>query len=197
MNTSQATCQNLDNIENEVTTLSLAQPCTERLSDRYVINKSRFIRNKTDAEVSFLESQFVQDPSWGRSTVQYCKDHLNLGTTQIYKWGFDKKKLLKKYSRTITRISNGAKPSDREYFRAFFAYLRMLNEKKSKKFRKSKKTKAKKDKKPTQEEKATPKCEEKTKVISPKVKVINYNDEVGDILQLVDRQDGVRKNEHK
>lgn len=59
--------------------------------------KSRKIRAKTDEENIFLEAMFRRDPSWGRRTVQICKRHLNLKTTQIYKWGFDKKKLIKKY----------------------------------------------------------------------------------------------------
>ena len=55
------------------------------------MKKTRLIRQKTQAEVDFLEAQFQKDPSWSRKTVQYCKEVLNLGTTQIYKWGFDKK----------------------------------------------------------------------------------------------------------
>jgi len=53
--------------------------------------KARKVRIKTDRENSFLEAQFLSDPSWNRKTVQYWKKNLNLKTHQIYKWGFDKK----------------------------------------------------------------------------------------------------------
>ena len=66
------------------------QKDNQKLSDRYELNKSRFVRNKTPEEIKFLEDVFIRDPKWSRKTVQYCKERLNLGTTQIYKWGFDK-----------------------------------------------------------------------------------------------------------
>ena len=54
------------------------------------------IRCKTEAEVNFLEKQFAKDPKWSRATVQICKRTLTLKTAQIYKWGFDKKRMIKK-----------------------------------------------------------------------------------------------------
>lgn len=68
------------------------------LSEFYVIKKTRLIRVKTKEEIDFLEQQFVKDPDWTRKTVQFCKKNLNLETAQIYKWGFDKKMILKKNS---------------------------------------------------------------------------------------------------
>lgn len=56
----------------------------------------KWIRKKTSFEVNFLEEMFQRDPSWGRKTVQICKKALNLNTDQVYKWGYDKKLLLKK-----------------------------------------------------------------------------------------------------
>lgn len=90
------------------------------LQDCYIMKKTRLIRVKTPEEVKFLESQFEKDPEWTRKTVQYWKEVLNLGTTQIYKWGFDKKlsverrmkKLLKKNkSKTKPRGRKGVKRS--------------------------------------------------------------------------------------
>ncbi|CAI2371711.1 unnamed protein product [Moneuplotes crassus] len=72
------------------------QNFTLNLSEFYVIKKTRLIRVKTPEEVAFLEAQFEKDPKWSRKTVQYCKANLNLETAQIYKWGFDKKMILKK-----------------------------------------------------------------------------------------------------
>lgn len=54
------------------------------------------IRSKTKHEVEFLERQFEMDPTWSRKTVQICKKALNLKTDQVYKWGYDRKKLLEK-----------------------------------------------------------------------------------------------------
>ncbi|CAI2375080.1 unnamed protein product [Moneuplotes crassus] len=162
----------------------------EKLSDRYVINKSRFIRNKTEAEIHFLEDQFTQDPSWSRKTVQFCKDHLDLGTTQIYKWGFDKKKLLKKYSRTVSRLSNNAKPGDKEYFKAFFSYLKLLNQKKSKKFRQQKKIQESSKTEDRSEPMRISQPKSDTKVIGLE-KPIDYNTEVGEILKLVAHQEDI------
>jgi hypothetical protein len=62
------------------------------------------IRAKTPKEVAFLEAQFAKDPTWSRRTVQVCKRELkNLRTDQIYKWGYDKKLLLKKRSKGKTQ----------------------------------------------------------------------------------------------
>ncbi|CAI2372626.1 unnamed protein product [Moneuplotes crassus] len=58
--------------------------------------KSRMVRIKTSEEIEFLEDQFRKDPAWSRKTVQHCKKFLRLRTHQIYKWGFDKRKALRK-----------------------------------------------------------------------------------------------------
>ena len=43
-----------------------------------------------------LNKCFKQDPSWSRETVQYLKKTLGLKTAQIYKWGYDRKKVAEK-----------------------------------------------------------------------------------------------------
>ncbi|CAI2375278.1 unnamed protein product [Moneuplotes crassus] len=165
---------------------TVVQPSSDKLSDRYAMNKSRFIRSKTESEVLFLEQQFMQDPSWSRKTVQFCKDYLNLGTTQIYKWGFDKKKLFKKYSRIIVKLSNNAKPGSEEYFGAFFSYLRMLNQKKSRKFRKGKNKIKVAEEKEIQPLLCADQKEELGLLNLDKP--IDYEHEVDEVLKLVDDQ---------
>lgn len=55
-------------------------------------------RKKTQEEVNILEAYFTKDPSWSRKTVKELKGELPcLTVDQIYKWGYDKKLLLKKY----------------------------------------------------------------------------------------------------
>jgi len=54
-------------------------------------------RKKTEYELDTLESCFQNDPKWGRNTVKTLKSQLTeLTVDQIYKWGYDRKKLLKK-----------------------------------------------------------------------------------------------------
>lgn len=73
-------------------------------------NNVKGIYTKTDEEVKFLEEMFQKDPKWGRKTVQICKKELNLRTDQVYKWGYDRKKLLEK--KGITIDSNNHMNSD-------------------------------------------------------------------------------------
>ena len=55
-------------------------------------------RKKTQEEINILEAYFTQDPAWTRKTVKSLKGELpNLSVDQIYKWGYDKKLLQKKY----------------------------------------------------------------------------------------------------
>lgn len=54
---------------------------------------------KTPKEVAFLEKMFAKDPTWSRKTVQACKKALGLKTDQVYKWGYDKKQLMKKLNK--------------------------------------------------------------------------------------------------
>lgn len=65
-------------------------------SGGFALKDLRSKRAKTEEELQFLEKQFQRDPTWNRETVQICKKALNLKTAQIYKWGYDKKKNLKK-----------------------------------------------------------------------------------------------------
>lgn len=76
-------------------------------------------RYKTRDEISFLEQQLLEDPSWSRKTVQKCKRVLGMKTEQIYKWGYDRKKSIKKYKQLFpesdgfkTRFSNFTKEID-------------------------------------------------------------------------------------
>ena len=43
-----------------------------------------------------LNRCFNKDPNWTRETVQLLKKNLGLKTSQIYKWGYDRKKLTEK-----------------------------------------------------------------------------------------------------
>ncbi|CAI2373626.1 unnamed protein product [Moneuplotes crassus] len=55
-------------------------------------------RKKTQEEINLLEAYFAKDPSWGRKTVKALKAEVpNLSVNQIYKWGYDKKLLMKKH----------------------------------------------------------------------------------------------------
>ena len=63
---------------------------------------------KTREEITFLEQQLIKDPSWSRKTVQLWKRTLGMRTDQIYKWGYDRKKAMKKYSKLFPQ-SNGIK----------------------------------------------------------------------------------------
>jgi len=55
-------------------------------------------RKKTQQETAILEAYFSQDPEWKRETVKALKTELpELTNDQIYKWGYDKKSLNKKY----------------------------------------------------------------------------------------------------
>ena len=54
-------------------------------------------RLKTNEEIAILEAYFKNDPAWGRRTVKELKTQLpTLTVDQIYKWGYDRKLLLKK-----------------------------------------------------------------------------------------------------
>jgi hypothetical protein len=55
-------------------------------------------RKKTTEETDTLEAYYKEDPSWTRNTVKNLKIILtNLTVDQIYKWGYDRKLLLKKH----------------------------------------------------------------------------------------------------
>ena len=82
--------------DREVTTLYTETPSEEKPKKEWGFSVKQFkaIRAKTEEEIAFLEAQFKLDPTWSRKTVQACKKALNLKTSQIYKWGYDKKKRL-------------------------------------------------------------------------------------------------------
>lgn len=84
----------------------------------FVQQKSRRIRIKTNEEIEFLEEQFLKDPKWTRKTVQHCKKFLKLRTHQIYKWGFDKKRGLKR-AETATDSINGVIDTEYELSKLF------------------------------------------------------------------------------
>ena len=65
-------------------------------------------RYKTRDEITFLEQQLIKDPSWSRKTVQLWKRTLGMRTDQIYKWGYDRKMAMKRYSKLYPE-SNGIK----------------------------------------------------------------------------------------
>ena len=60
-------------------------------------NPQKDKRLKTNEEIAILEAYFKLDPAWGRRTVKELKTQLpTLTVDQIYKWGYDRKLLLKK-----------------------------------------------------------------------------------------------------
>ena len=82
----------------------------------YNFSEFKAIRAKTEEEVAFLEYQFGLDPTWNRKTVQIWKQALALHTSQIYKWGYDRKRLLAKNRRRQNLLS---KISDQELDKAY------------------------------------------------------------------------------
>ena len=63
------------------------------------VGKGQKKNKKTPEEISILEKYFETDPSWGRKTVKILKTTLTrLSVDQIYKWGYDRKLLIKKNS---------------------------------------------------------------------------------------------------
>ena len=56
----------------------------------------KFKKSKEEKEI--LESYFLKDPSWSRKTVRRLKKLLSLPVDKIYKWGYDKKLVIKKRS---------------------------------------------------------------------------------------------------
>lgn len=56
----------------------------------------RFRSRKDFDQMVVLNQMFKSDPSWSRTTVQYLKNKLGLKTSQIYKWGYDRKKIAEK-----------------------------------------------------------------------------------------------------
>lgn len=48
---------------------------------------------KTYDQMVVLNELYKKDPTWSRETVQHLKKRLGLKTAQIYKWGYDRKKL--------------------------------------------------------------------------------------------------------
>lgn len=76
------------------------------------VRKTKKRRNrKTYDEMVILNKCFKQDPEWNRETVQYLKKTLGLKTAQIYKWGYDRKKLAEKENseQNLLNFSKGTK----------------------------------------------------------------------------------------
>ena len=73
---------------------------TPERNQPFTLDQLKPRKGKTQEEIKFLEEQFSYDPQWTKRTRKYCKKHLNLSTSQIYKWGYDKKKRNRKNSCT-------------------------------------------------------------------------------------------------
>ena len=83
-----------------------------KLSDSVSISKSKVNKKTLDVkskrackryrsrkdydQMVLLNQMFKNDPTWSRATVQYLKGKLGLKTSQIYKWGYDRKKIAEK-----------------------------------------------------------------------------------------------------
>ncbi|CAI2374553.1 unnamed protein product [Moneuplotes crassus] len=74
----------------------ILKTCKNHHLDKDYNPEVKCARKKTASEIQFLEEMFKKDPKWGRKTVQICKKALDLNTDQIYKWGYDRKLLLRK-----------------------------------------------------------------------------------------------------
>lgn len=57
---------------------------------------SKTRRRKTADEINLLERAFAKDPEWTEKTVTFVVENTGLDSTQIYKWGWDQKKKIKK-----------------------------------------------------------------------------------------------------
>ncbi|CAI2359507.1 unnamed protein product [Moneuplotes crassus] len=55
--------------------------------------QSALKRWKTTNEKEILESYFELDNNWGKKTINYVKDLVELSEEQIYKWGYEKRKI--------------------------------------------------------------------------------------------------------
>ena len=55
----------------------------------------RRVWRKTPDQVAYLERAFKNDPDWTTPTVKLCARHLQLDTSQVYKWGYDVKQQMK------------------------------------------------------------------------------------------------------
>jgi mevalonate kinase len=64
-----------------------------RIDQKEVQKKASVARRniKTYDQIIVLNKYYAQDPSWNRQTVQKCKKLLDLKTSVIYKWGYDRK----------------------------------------------------------------------------------------------------------
>lgn len=63
-----------------------------------------------------LNKMFKQDPTWSRTTVQYLKAKLGLKTSQIYKWGYDRKKIAEKEEKLQLDDSNSLNLSTQDSY---------------------------------------------------------------------------------
>ncbi|CAI2359212.1 unnamed protein product [Moneuplotes crassus] len=80
---------------------------TSKLARKSTINKAsqkknparrgpKTRRRKTADEINLLERAFFKDPEWTQITVDFIKKHSMLEYVQIYKWGWDQKKKIKR-----------------------------------------------------------------------------------------------------
>ena len=112
---------NNTSFDSEEASLETAFLSSQKFSDSCLKReaKDENKRYKTRDEISFLEQQLIEDPSWSRKTVQRWKKVLGMKTEQIYKWGYDRKKAITKYKQLFpesngfkTRFSNFTKEID-------------------------------------------------------------------------------------
>ena len=59
------------------------------------VRESNLKRWKTFSEKEVLDCYFILDPNWSRKTIDYLKSIVKLSESQIYKWGYEKKKKLR------------------------------------------------------------------------------------------------------
>lgn len=78
--------------------ITFSRKAKEQRSIFHCFNLRGKKRKISKVEKSILEDYFKKDPNWSRETVKVLKSLVNLPIDKIYKWGYDKKKLITKRS---------------------------------------------------------------------------------------------------
>ena len=87
-------------------------------------------RWKTFSEKEILECYFVLDPSWAKKTIVYVKDFVELSEEQIYKWGYERKRKLRKEKDAILEkeFAQRSNEDSKESISLIIDYNMMVND---------------------------------------------------------------------
>lgn len=78
--------------------LQISKALNSRKEKKDKVESKNQKMKKSKEEKEILKAFFLKDPSWSRKTVKTLKSMLSLPIDKIYKWGYDKKLILKKRS---------------------------------------------------------------------------------------------------